>query len=220
MFHRLLLNLFFCTFAPNIIIMPIDPLSEILLGLPEAFQFGKGIADLFSGNAFGNAQRPWETVPVSVQRATALGRNRSMSPILPGASTITGQIGANTSAGVNTAIQGGNPQGNIGALVNNQNTQLQNLGFEGVTHQDKALDEYGRQLNTQGEYEQKAWDWNYAKPYEYSQAASNTYREGGLGEIFSSLKGGGQTYMLLDMMNKLKDKNTNLNLRGGGAGGN
>jgi hypothetical protein len=194
-------------------------MEELLSILPLAFQAGKGLSDLFTGNSFGNAQRPWESVPPSVAQATALARSQAASPILPGAGLIQNQISGNTAAGVNTAIQGGNPQGSIGALVNNQNTQFQNLALKGVERQDKNMAAYGQQLNNQGQYEQQAWDWNYKQPYQYAQTAANTYREGGLGEIFNALKGGGQTYMLLDALNKLK-QGSNLNSpASGGAGG-
>ena len=60
-------------------------------------------------------------------------------------------------------------------------------------------------MNNEAGYEDKAFDYNKAQPYDYAQKASNTFTQGGLGEIFNSLKGGGQTYMLLDMLNKLKN---------------
>ena len=198
---------------------PVDPLSAIFSYAPEVFQGIKGISDLFTGNAFGNTPRPQYNIPPEVAQQVALARNQASSPILPGAGLIKNQIGGNTAAGVNTAIQGGNPQGSIGALVNNQNNQFENLAFKGIEHQDKAIGAYGSALENEAQYKDKAFDINEMQPYKYAQQAANTYTQGGLSELFNSLKGGGQTYMLLDMLNKLKKNGGGMAPGWSGGGG-
>jgi hypothetical protein len=185
-------------------------MEEVLSYLPTLFQAGKGIADLIQGNAFSNTPRPQYNIPPEVAQQVALARSGAASPLLPGQGLMEDKIKGNTAAGVNTAIQGGNPNGAIGALVNNENNQFTNLDIAGVTRQDKNRAAYGEALGNEATYEDKAFEWNKAKPYEYAQTASNTFTQGGLGEIFNSIKGGGQTYMLLDMLKKLQGNNYNL----------
>ena len=178
--------------------------AELLSLLPAGFQGITGLIQSITG-ANNTPTRPQYTIPNEVYQASNIYKNQSASPVLPGASTIAGQIGGNTAAGVNNAIQAGNPNAAIGSLVNNENTQMQNLGLAGVEHQDKALGEYSKSLGNIAGYKDKAFELNQLDPYNTQLNAANKNKSVGLQNIMQGLLGGTSSLALGDLKKQIQE---------------
>lgn len=113
---------------------------------------------------------PTYEVPQSIVSATDLYKQESQRTTLPGQSLYEQQIGTSTAAGISqsreVATSASDLLGATTSLYGQQNQAMTNLQIEAARQQAMNKQYYGQALSQRAQYEDKAFTWNEAIPWQ------------------------------------------------------
>ena len=144
------------------------------------------------------ADRPDMEVPESVNEMIQKYREMAGMDRLPGQDIMEGNIQSQTATGIDAIKSMQSGAGGLGAvtqMVAGQQDQFSNMGMNlaQMVQQNQGLLAQG--LGRKGEWEQKAWEWNKAQPWQqrYGEAYGEGQAEEGAGiqNIWSGISGMG-----------------------------
>lgn len=164
-----------------------DPqLASTLASLvPSVFQGGMGI---FQGimSTLNPAQRPVKKVPESITKSTNVAENLA-SGDMPGYSNTKAQIDLGAGEAINAAKGSGNINSIVADILAKQNQANLGLGAQNAEFKVNAGQNYQNQLNRQGQYEDKAFDYNEIDKYNRQAAANSALKQSSTQNIFDSI---------------------------------
>jgi hypothetical protein len=156
---------------------------------------GTGIAQAITGSIqyFGAqeelekalANRPEYQIPEELRAMVDLYRRESQQTRLPGQDIYEQRIYGSTAAGVGAAREAATSAGDVlGAttqLYGQQSAALSDLEIAAAQRQEQQQARYAQSLETLAQYQDKAWNWNVAIPYQqdlqrYSSAVEQGYQ--------------------------------------------
>ena len=150
----------------------------------KQMELGQGMMDEAASISAGNI-RPEMMTPEAIQLMMQLSQGRQFQN-MPGMNMMQNQIGAATAGGVGAIERAGSGAEGMGAitdLYSNQMGQQQQIGIQNAAYKDQAQKDNMQNLNTAGEWEQKAWEVNEYNPYlQAQQKASQLDTAGRMGQ--------------------------------------
>ena len=160
--------------------------------LPELFKTINGISQVSKANKI-NPIRPTMAVPQAINEATDTARAQYYNPRLPQSDYIAGRIGASAAGAVRAAQDAGKSPAEILAAAagaeDQQNDALTNLAMEGARNQSQNANLLTRQLDYNGEWQDKADAYNQRQPYADQVAAKSDLTKAGNLNIENGLQG-------------------------------
>jgi len=122
-------------------------------------------------NLSATYQRPDMQTPEAIQQMADLAQGR-MYQQMPGMTQYQNQSNQATAAALNSLSSLGSGSEAYGAVANlyaNQMNQNRNLAGQQAQYQNAAASDYMNVLNSLGNWQQQAWQWNEADPYIQAQ---------------------------------------------------
>ena len=119
--------------------------------------------------------RPEMQVPEAIQRQMRGMQGRQYQQ-MPGMQMAQNQISQATAGGIGAMERrgmGSEAFGGIADLYGQQMGQQQGLAQQQAQYQDTAQQQYLEGLGGLGEWEQQAWQWNKAQPYQQAQQTAS-----------------------------------------------
>jgi len=144
--------------------------------------------------------RPQMEVPESVNEMVRLYREQAGMQRLPGQDIIEGNIRGATATGIEAAKDLSGGAGGLGAvtqMIAGQQDRFSDLGINLAEMVERNKGRLAGALGQKGEFEQRAWDWNKAMPWQrrYGEAyGEGQAREGaGVQNIWSGITRAGSS---------------------------
>lgn len=136
----------------------------------KQMELGQGMMD--EAQALSAAyKRPEFQTPQAIKMMMEMSQGR-MFQNMPGMTQMQNQIDKATGGAVRSMQDMGTGSEAFGAIAdvwgNNMNQQS-NLGIQNAGFKDQAQLGYMNDLNTEGEWQQRGWEWNEADPYLQAQ---------------------------------------------------
>lgn len=160
--------------------------ASILTSLvPSLFQGGMGI---FQGilSSLDKRQRPVQEVPASVKQATDVAENLA-SGNMPGYANTKAQIDLGAGEAINSAKGSGNIGSTVADILAKMNESNLALGTQNAQFKTNATQNYQNQLNRQGQYEDKAFQYNEIDKYNRGAAADSALKQASTQNIFDMI---------------------------------
>lgn len=157
--------------------------------IPSLFKGGLGIFQSILGG-MNKPQRPVYQVPDSVKQGTNIAETLAAGD-MPGKASIQGEIDKNAGTALNSLKEsmGGSP--NLTSAVANilakNNEAKTALGVQNANYKVDASNNLIGQKNLQGQYEDKAQNYNNIQKYQEQANASSALQGAGINNIFSGL---------------------------------
>lgn len=123
--------------------------------------------------------RPSMEVPESVTEMVNLYRDMSQRTRVPGQDIIEGNIRGSTAAGIEAAKEVSGGAGGLGAItqmIAGEQDRFSDLGVQAGQMARQGEMMLGQGLGQKGQWQQKAWEWNKAAPWQ--QRYAEAYGEG------------------------------------------
>lgn len=182
-----------------------DYTSKLLKALmPAAPKLVLGGYQAVKGYMSDEPKRPEMKVPGSVLTATKNAQDQASNVLLPGQSAIEGNIDQQTANMLqNIERMGGDV--NMASRLYGQNLGAKtNLGISAAQNYNQNQARLREQLNRQGEYERRNFDYNEAMPYQEKMRALSALKGAGLTNTTESLTDMLKSYGIMSML-KPKD---------------
>lgn len=142
--------------------------------------------------------RPQMEVPESVNEMVRLFRQQAGMQRLPGQDIIEGNIRGSTATGIEAAKDLSGGAGGLGAvtqMIAGEQDRFSDLGINLAEMVERGKGRLAGALGQKGGWEQRAWEWNKAMPWQrrYGEAyGEGQAREGaGIQNIWSGITGAG-----------------------------
>jgi hypothetical protein len=145
-------------------------LAEGVQGIVMSYQGAEGSKKTAKEIKAWREKYPTYEVPQSIVSATDLYRQESQRSTLAGQNLYEQQIGAGTAQGIGqareVATSASDLLGATTSLYGQQNQAMTNLQIEAARQQAMNKQAYGSMLGMQAQYEDKAFTWNKAIPWQ------------------------------------------------------
>jgi hypothetical protein len=145
-------------------------ITEGVQGILMSYQGAEGSEETAKKIKEHREKYPTYEIPSSIVTATDMYRQMAQSPTLPGQSLYEQQIGAGTAQGIAQSREVSTSAADLlGATTNlygQQNQAMTNLQIEAARQQAMNKQGYGNMLGMKAQYEDKAFTWNEAIPWQ------------------------------------------------------
>lgn len=145
-------------------------LAEGVQGIVMSYQGAEGSEKTAKEIEEWRKKYPVYKIPESIVSATDIYRQAAQSPTLAGQNLYEQQIGESTAQGVSqareVATSASDLLGATTSMYGQQNQALTNLQIEAARQQAMNRSAYGNMLGMRAQYEDKAFTWNEAIPWQ------------------------------------------------------
>lgn len=186
-----------------------NPFLMASLGISAA-QAGMGIFQMFRAK---KPDRPNYKIPESMKRSLKLSQRAASSPTMPGESIMQQQIGTSMATGIETAKRSGNAANVmdvIQGMDKSQKGSILQMALQRAQYRDTNQQRYQQDLQRYSEYEDKAWEWNKAKPYIDAQRQYQTDKQAGFQNAMTGIQSGLSTGAAAYSQNQMTQRYENL----------
>lgn len=167
------------------------PVGLLATAIPEVVKLATAGKQAKKAKEFEKTQRPEYNTPDSVLSATDLAQQAFLNTQLPGQRVAEERISAGTADTIRAAKEAaGGSAGllsTITAADRNRSNAYKDLGVEAARQQTIDQRNLQEQLNRQGTYEDRAWEYNQNMPYQSAMAASSALKESSSRNLFNAL---------------------------------
>jgi len=171
-----------------------DPLTAIALA-DTAYKVGTGIKQGIQANRLKKnlGERPVYTPPSAAQMALENARSRASQTRFPGQAVAEERLGAASSNAYRMAQEGANSSAGLlaatSAINANQVAGEQDLSTKASEYQQANQDKYNQALMSYASYEDNAFKYNQADPYESSLNTINNLKTASQANISGATSG-------------------------------
>lgn len=137
--------------------------------------------------------RPEYEVPSSQKAATDMYQRKAAETLMPGQTRMEEQIKSSTAQGITSAREGATTGADLlGATTSLYGSEIDRLGaLEIEAARNKSSNEllYAQSLGVQAGYEDKAFEWNEARPYQTQMNELQAKKQAGYNMLSSGIGG-------------------------------
>jgi len=182
---------------------------------PGIMQAITGLLQTIKGGKYANTQRPVKEIPPQILEALQSARTQATQRTVPGMEELqASQLGGALGTMKETASS---PSQLLGAATQMYGSNVDATNKANIARYDQNQATLRDMLTLVGSEEQKAWEWNKAKPFMAAMETARALRDSGTKNIFEGAKTGVGTLLGQDqnaeLMALLKK------MMGGGAAG-
>jgi hypothetical protein len=165
-----------------------------LAAAPEVYKLITGLQQKSDAKKLEKrTTRPTYEIPKAFNEYEQMARQQYNDQRLIGQSQAEGRLDANFANGVNQMQNSGSdPNAILSAIAgmqNNTQNGYNDLAIAGANQQLLDQQNLAKALQMKSDYQDRAWDYNQAKPYEQAMATIGALRQGGTENIYSAGKG-------------------------------
>lgn len=191
-----------------------DPVTITLLAqlIPSLAKMGTGIFQMARGGKYGQTPQPAYEIPESLKQSLGIAKAEAGRTTLPGQERYEEQITGRTAEAMGQAKEmADSPSavlGSLAGLYTGSNDQLKDLTISAANYRAQQQKNLQTQLGTMAQQELSKWEWEKAKPYMQSMAASSALKGSGMQNIMTGLGNAGYGVGMVELLKAFDKKDS------------